>query len=276
MVCTDMGVEFAVMAPPFASNQVGLPAPDLPPAKNNLLDVASRGPSGERWERGGGFQEFACLEGFVQSPACPPADLSDPQTCQPSAYFSPVLLEMSISWDTLTFPDAKKAALEALDRGTSKLLEAEVELGASAAAAVPAILNPKLSDAPALGAPATPDAAIGMAQDYIYRGDGTGAVHATGGAGTLLMSYETAVRARGGLDDTDSGDIVTRFGRWPVVIGNFTPGIVYGVPGLIDVYLDEIEVVDTFERPANEMIISAQRLALVTFHTCAMVQVPLA
>jgi hypothetical protein len=259
------------------SNQVGLPAPDLPPAKNNLLDVASRGPAGERWERGGGFTEFACLEGFVQSPACPPADLSDPQECQPAAYFSPVLLEMSIKWDSLTYGDAQKAAIEALERGTSSLLEAEVELGTAAAAAVPAIVNPKLSDAPVVGAPTTPDAAIGIAQDYIYRGDAAAAppVHTTGGLGTLLMSYETAVLARGGLDDTDSGDIVTRFGRWPVVIGNFTPGIVYGVPGLIDVYLDEIEVVEHFERTDNQMIVSAQRLALVTFHTCAMVQVPL-
>jgi hypothetical protein len=253
------------MAPAPASNNVALPAPELRPAKNNLVDVAERGQGSVRWERGGGFPEFACFKGNVQAPQCPAEQLTAPQTCQPSELFYPVLLEESVAWDTLTYEDAVKAAIEALDTATSALLEGEIELGTIGTTA--GLVNPTLSSATNLGPSASGGEAVGKVQDALY--DPT---KGASGMGTLFMSYSTAIAADVALDDDDTGRVFTKYGQWPVVIGYFTPGTVYGVPGLVDLYLGGIETTEFFERSTNEMIVTAQRLALVTFHTCNMVR----
>jgi len=242
-----------------------LPAPPLPPAPNNLVAVAEKGRDAVRWERGGSFPDFACLEGHAQSPKCPPDELSDPQTCSYPIGFSPVLLEMSVVWDPLNYEDARKELPLALDRASSSLLEKELETGALATAA--GFTNPNLQDATDVtpGSPAGPQA-VGLVQDWLANPANT-----TGGLGTLFMSYSTAIAANNGLDDDDTGKVFTKYGQWPVVIGNFTPGWVYGAPGLVDVYLGDIEVIEHHERSTNEMIVSAQRLAMVTFHSCGTV-----
>lgn len=248
----------------MASNNVDLPAPELPLNKHNLVEVAEKGRDAARWERGGGFVQFGCLKGFVQSPQCPPANLSPAQTCPGSALFYPILLEENVAWDTLTYEDARKEVEAALERSTSSLLEAEVELAAQSTAA--GLANPHLSTGTALTGATSANAAVGLVQDWLIN-----PTHSSAGMGTLFMSPSTAGAAEQVLDDFDTDVVKTKVGRWPVVVGNFTPGKVYGVTGLVDLYLGPIEVVEELSRVDNAMIISAQRLALVTFHTCAMV-----
>lgn len=243
-----------------------LPAPPLPPAPNNLVSVAQKGRDAVRWERGGSFPDFACLEGHAQSPKCPPSQLSTAQTCTMPVGFSPVLIELSVSWDVLNYEDACKELPLTLERATSSLLEKELELGALAGAA--GFTNPHLSSGTDISAAAPAGAqSVGAIQDWIMDPANT-----SGGLATLFMSYTTAISVDLALDDDDTGAVFTKYGQWPVVVGNFTPGWVYAVPGLIDLYLGDIEVIEHHERTTNEMIVTAQRLAMVTYHSCAAVR----
>ena len=122
-------------------------APDAQPAKHGLVESGNRVSDGDgRWENGIEFTPEVCYALKAYAPTCPPADKSPYVECQAPIAFNPYMIEIGIVWNAVDQFDAKAIVQNALDVGTSSMLEQLIGSGTAG------VTNPTLAAAPVVAA----------------------------------------------------------------------------------------------------------------------------
>lgn len=241
--------------------------------------------TGNAWENGITFTPQGCASVFGFSWGCPAELKSEFQDCVAPAEFSPILLETSLTWSTLDMgADPQSRLKETLEFGTSAALERILCMGLSddVGPIVVTAVSQTLSTADISGKiigtahpdlqtlVAAPAADTGLASRNLGRLEAKliDASDHVGSAGTILVSPVDAAGIYDLLTERD-GKLYTKLTGSKVIIGNFLPGVMYGVVGEIDLYLSDVIVNETVTRGTNEWIGQAERLAIVAFNTCA-------
>jgi hypothetical protein len=268
-------------------------APALRPAKNGLLDVANViDPGDERWENGIAFTPRGCQAIFGHVANCPSDEKSPFWDCSPPFEAAAYLLEVGLQWSLVDLGADPKAILsQAMDVGTSAVLERLAWMGVAPVATGTPIVLPAMSGAIATGGivgrdmappagalpsgpqPTLVTSALALTDVATNPAHAIGLLEAKfldasdhiGGGGTIFMSPSVAVRALGAFDPDR---MITKATESQVVIGNFPPDQIIGVVGEVDVYLSDTFVIEAHEREFNEWVGRAERRAAVAWN-CA-------
>lgn len=258
-------------------------APALCRAKHGLVDSFGRANEG-RWENGVTFTPRGCNAVFGYVADCPSEDKSDFQECglvEADAW----LIETGLVWASMDLAaNPKELVREALDVGTSSVLErltssgvTDVAVGTPVTAVPPAAaIGTGGVTGRVMGGAQAPPTLVGTALT-VAAGDAISALgHVeaklidssdhTGGCGTIMMSPVQAVQVWGSLLEDENGNLYTRATGARVVVGNFEPGTIWGVTGLVDVYLSDIEIFEAFTGKSNEYAVRAERFALAVWN----------
>ena len=265
-------------------------APALRPAAHNLLSVANIiQPGDENWGLDGvNFTPRGCDVIFAHGEGCwgVRGDKSDHE-CPPLAVFPPYTLETGLTWHTADMPaDPKARATETMELGTSAVLERLIEQaivdtddgdaleftpagtiasgGVVGRVGVGGDAGPKLSDGVSVGltTPAAKAALAAIETKFVDASDHTGS------AGTVYMKPLFIPFLRDALMYVDGAWYTAATGS-RVVVGNFGDDTIYGHIGDVDVYLGDVQVNESVERATNEYFIQLERVAVVTWNTCA-------
>ena len=260
-------------------------APDLRRAAHGLVKSANRPQTSARWEQGLSFTPKGCNVVFGHEPACPAGEWSNFQNCF-LVNADPWVLESSLLWATSDLAaNPKELLTDAMDVGTSAVLERLTSSGVAGVASGTAINPPTIAAVLTTGGirgrdqgtPPPTLASVGLVDAGSYSATGAvGAVEAKlldaadhiGQAGTLMMSPRSAAEIGTLLVERD-GKLYTRSTGSLVIIGNFAPPTtVWGVAGDVDVYLSEIEITETQEHRSNELVLRAERFAVAVWGVC--------
>lgn len=268
-------------------NEIVSPPRLMQPAHGLVSDANRPDVSDNRWENGISFTTRGCEVVYGFTWGCPAELKSEPQTCAPPSVFSPIVLETSLEWSTLDMAaDPKSIVMDTLEFGTSSTLERILSNGINDVAG--AITKTALSQSTSTGqiqgrlvgtgvphpnflalVPAPNAAAANAVQSVgTLEAKLLDASDHTGSAGTIFLSVLDAVKAYD-LLVADEGKLYTKITGSQVIVGNFVPGVAYGVVGQVDLYLSDIEVRETVVRQTNTWLGQAERLAIVAFNTCA-------
>lgn len=236
-------------------------SPRIFAAQRGLVESANLVSTGNNdWENGVQFTPYGCYEIGASEAGCPGPEAGTPQECEPVATFMPYVLDLPLDWNALgPGDDPKYLASLHLEIGTSAILEKKMEVGTGGGS------NFTLSDGTSLGAAVPAIAAVGQVENaFVQSSDHTG------GGGTLYMAPSVAAQAFGILEEENQPYLRTKTLGSRVVIGNFDPGYVYGHIGEVDLYLGDINVVDTRDDyRANTYLVLAQRLGMAVWNPCA-------
>jgi len=244
--------------------------------------------SGNLWENGISFTPDGCSAVFGHVWGCPSEDLSDTQQCIPAADFGPILLETALEWSTLDMgANPRKRVSDALEFGTSAALERILSMGLTddagpivkaplSQAISLADISGKLIATSVLGHPTfkalvptpNPKTTSDKKNFALLEAKLLDASDHTGSAGTILINPVDLVEAYDLCEGKD-GKLWSKLTGSQVIVGNFVPGVAYGVIGEVDLYLGEIDVIETVTQRNNSWVGRAQRSAIVAFNTCA-------
>lgn len=261
-------------------------APDLRRASHGLVESANHPQTSGRWEQGVAFTPRGCNVLFGHAAACPAGLWSGFQDCA-LVQATPWIIEAALVWSTADLAANPKGLLtDAMDVGTSAVLERLTSSGVSAVAAPTAINPPAVTATLTTGGikgrtaggtppptlvgtalmdagPYSPAAAVGAVEAKLLD-----AADHIGQAGTLMLSPKIAAQVNEAL--VEHGDkLYTRGTGSLVIVGNFEPGTVWGVAGDVDVYLSEIAVTEVFEHRSNEVVLRAERYAVAVWGCAA-------
>jgi hypothetical protein len=269
-----------------AMNEIVAPPALMHQAHGLVSDANRPQTSGNAWENGVTFTPQGCASLFGFTWGCPAELKSEFQDCVAPAEFVPILLETSLKWSALDMgADPLSRLKDTIEYGTSAALERILCMGVSddVGAITVNTLSQTLSTAAIEGRIIGTDTHYDLqtlvaapAADTGVDSRNLGTLEAklldasdhVGSAGTILMSPVDAAGIYDLLTERD-GKLYTKLTGSQVIIGNFVPGVIYGVVGQVDLYLSDVIVNETVDRSTNEWIGQAERLAIVAFNTCA-------
>lgn len=238
------------------------------------------------------FNPRGCEVVFAHDLGCWVGDEKALQECH-LAEFDAYVLELTLNWATGDLAaDPKARTIEAMEVGTSAVLERLAALGIAPVAAgrnvavpplagaikttgivgkqkaTPNIHQPILDRAVAIGAATDALKALGEVEGKLVDADDH-----IGSAGTIWVSpVDFGPIAH--LVTEKNGVLRTLATGSKVIVGNIPPNMMYGTIGDVDVYLGPIEVVDGYERGKNEYVVQAERVGVAVWNTCAAFKQP--
>jgi hypothetical protein len=245
---------------------------------------------GERWENGVTFTPLGCDVVHAHDARCWVAGSAEKgvQGCKAPVEFWSFVLELGIVWPAAEngYP-MEEHVVESLEVGTSAVLERLQQWNVEDVPNGTDIVTPPVAGAitaggivgRALGTNANamlsgglPLATTGNSREMIglMEAKFLDASDHIGAAGTLYMS---PVVAAGGWDMftvNDDGKLVTKMTGSTVVVGNYEPGFVYGHTGEVDLYLSNVFTNIAPDHTNNEILILAERVAVIAWNPCAM------
>jgi hypothetical protein len=267
-------------------------APGLRPAKYGLLSAANVKNGPGDWENGVTFTPNGCQVIHAHDSQCWATGSAEKtiQACNAAAVFAPHTLELTIEWSTADHFDVEKFLDEQFVAGAQSVMERLQELGVVAVTAGTDISIPALSgtvattgikgranvatttlasaDTAVSGTYTDPVEALGMLEAKLLD-----ASDHLGSAGTIYMSPALAVFLTQQICDDEGDTLYTKATGSKVVIGNYSPTIMYGHTGDVDVYVSDFRATSMTYHPNNTKIVQGELLVLVAWNGCSMFSV---
>jgi hypothetical protein len=245
-------------------------------------------PTSDTWENGIQFTPIGCSVLHAHDPLCwvSGVDTKTGQECPPLVQFKPYTIEANAVWANSDRGfDLDSYVKDALEVGTGSILERLQEFGvadvASATALTPPAIsgtiatigikgrasgtnaNPILDDAIEVAASSDPRICFGSIESKLLD-----ASDHIGSVGSIYMGPTLAALLWGSFV-TVEGQLYSAATGSKIIIGNYTPGKIYGHVGDVNVYLSDPKITEAYNHGENERIVMAERLAIAAWNPCA-------
>ena len=260
-------------------------APKLTPAKYGLLSAATVHTGAGHWENGVTFTPLGCKVIHAHDYQCWIAGSSEKtlQGCPTAVALAPYTLELTVEWaaadnfDVKVFLDSEMAA------GAQAILERVQELGVSDVADATPLTPPALSgtiSTAAIKGRGVSGSGVTLDDTSVDIGAIADAVTALGtleakmldasdhigAAGVIYISPLQAAQLSHQLCE-ENGVMHSKLTGSKVVIGNYSPTIMYGHTGDVEVWIDDSKI-DIVHHKSNDEIVQIEMPVVISWNPC--------